>query len=230
MIRWDSVRRSMEKNLALKILALVLSLALWFHISRTGREYFSLTVPVTVVKLPPHLELARSLPDRVTLTLEGPPGFGRQIHAESLSVILDGHSFSPGQRTLRLDNSVLSLPTGVSVVRFTPDKVSLDLMPLSRKSVRILPLFIGETQHRITPLRVRITPDHALIEGDRNELASIHFLKTRPIELSRLTGKQTQTFGIGVAIPESTRIRLLSPSTVTVEITHSGPLRPVKKR
>ncbi|EQD25130.1 MAG: hypothetical protein D084_Lepto4C00245G0003 [Leptospirillum sp. Group IV 'UBA BS'] len=230
MIRWDSFRRPLEKNLPLKVLALVLSLALWFHISRTGREYFSLTVPVTVVKLPPHLELARTLPDRVTLTLEGPPGFGRQIHAESLSVILDGHSFSPGVRTLRIDSSTLTLPTGVSVVRFTPEKISLDLLPLSRKSVRILPLFIGETQHRITPLRVRITPDHALIEGDRNELASIHFLKTRAIELSRLTGIKTQSFSVSIAIPDSTRIRLLSSPKVVVEITHSASINPSKKR
>ncbi|MCL5286118.1 MAG: hypothetical protein M1313_10345 [Nitrospirae bacterium] len=230
MIRWDSFRRSLERNLPLKILALILALTLWFHISRTGREYFSLTVPVTVVKLPPHLELLKSLPDRVTLTLEGPPGFGRQIHAESLSIILDGHSLGPGLRTLRLDNSTLSLPTGVSVVRFAPEKVSIDLMPLTRKMVRILPLFIGETRHRIAPLRVRMIPDQALIEGDRNELASIHFLKTRPIELSLLSGNHPQTFNVAVAIPDNARIRLLSPLTVSVEITHTGSLAPIKRR
>ena len=230
MIRWDSLRRSLERNLPLKLLALILSLALWFHISRTGREYFSLTVPVTVVKLPPHLELLKSLPDRVTLTLEGPPGFGRQIHAESLSIILDGHSLGPGLTSLRLDNSTLSLPTGVSVVRFAPEKVSINLMPLSRKMVRILPLFIGETRHRIAPLRVRMIPDQALIEGDRTNLASIHFLKTRPIELSLLSGNRAQTFNVAVAIPDNARIRLLSPLTVSVEITSTGSLAPAKGR
>ncbi len=230
MIRWDSFRRSLERNLPLKILALVLSLALWFHISRTGREYFSLTVPVTVVKLPPHLELLKSLPDRVTLTLEGPPGFGGQIHPENLSIILDGRSLGPGLRTLRLDRATLSLPTGVSVVRFVPEKVSLELMPLSRKMIRILPLFIGETRHRIAPLRVRLIPDHALIEGDKAELASIHFLKTRPIELSLLSGNHPQTFSVPIAIPDNAHIRLLTPLSVSIEITHTGPLAPTKER
>ncbi len=76
MTRWEEIKRSIEKNLFLKFLALILALALWFHISRKGQEYFSLTIPVTVAHLPKNLELKSSTPDQVTLTLEGPPGLG----------------------------------------------------------------------------------------------------------------------------------------------------------
>jgi YbbR domain-containing protein len=218
MTRWEEIRRSLGKNLVLKFLALLLALALWFHISRKGQEYFSLTIPVTVAHLPEHLELKTSIPDQVTLTLEGPPGLGSRIRTDNLSILLDGRSFKAGRQVIHLKRSMITLPTAVSIVRFTPRDVSLVLMTLFRKNVPILPQFIGQEHDRITPLRIRISPDQARIEGDSAALEKISFLKTRPIELSRLTGNTRQTFTILLMPPKSPRVRLLSPPSVSVTI------------
>jgi YbbR domain-containing protein len=223
MTRWDEIKRAVGKNLVLKFLALILALALWFHISRKGQEYFSLTLPVTVAHLPSHLELKSSTPDQVTLTLEGPPGLGSRIRTDNLSILLDGQSFKPGRQSIHLKRSMITLPTAVSIVRFTPRTVSLVLMPLFRKTVPILPQFIGQEHGRITPLKVRITPNQATIEGDTTSLAGIRFLKTRPIELSQLTGNTQQTFNIPLMPPNFSHVRLLSPLSVVVTVD------PVKK-
>lgn len=230
MTRSDFFQRSLGKNLPLKGLALVLALTLWFHISRTGREYFSLTVPVNVVNLPSRLALKRSSPDHATLTLEGPPGFGQRLHTENLSIMLDGRSFTQGHRTVLLTNKSLALPTGVSVIRISPRIVVLNLLPLTQKTVRILPQLIGETRHRIASLRVRLVPEVATIEGDTKGLAAIHFLKTTPIELSQLAGGKTQSFNISIAIPDSSHIRLITPQTVRVEISQADHFRSIDKR
>jgi YbbR domain-containing protein len=225
MTRWEEIKRSIEKNLFLKFLALILALALWFHISRKGQEYFSLTIPVTVAHLPKNLELKSSTPDQVTLTLEGPPGLGSRIRTDNLSILLDGRSFNPGRQIIHLTRSMITLPTAVSIVRFTPRTISLVLMPLLRKSVPILPQFIGQEHGRITPLRIRISPERAVIEGDTTTLAKIRFLKTRPIELSDLNGGIHQTFNIPLLPPNSTQVRLISPLSVEVTV---DPIKPTR--
>lgn len=226
MSQWDGIRRSAGKNLLLKLLALVLALTLWFHISRTGKEYFSLTIPVTVTNLPDRLELKNSLPDQVTLTLSGPPGLGNRIHPNNLSILLDGRSLRSGRQTIPIKRSMINLPSAVSIVRIAPRTVSLTLMPLFRKTVPILPQFIGGD--RITPLRIRISPDHALVEGDSMALSVLHSVKTRPIELSRLTGDRQQKFEITLAAPTISQARILSPLSVIVTVNpvkHSGKIR-----
>lgn len=218
MTQWETIARSLGKNLALKFLALGLSLALWFHISRKGQEYFSLSIPVTVTHLPDRLELKSARPDRVTLTLEGPPGIGSRIHPETVSILLDGRAYHPGRQVIVLTRSMLTLPPEASVVRMTPRAIDLTLLPLAQKTVPILPEFEGQEKDRITPLRIRITPERATIEGDTSDLASIHSLRTEPIDLSTLSGDSPQTFEISLAQPAASQVRILAPRSVSVTI------------
>ncbi|MGC8529611.1 MAG: CdaR family protein [Leptospirillia bacterium] len=220
--RWEALSRSLMGNLPIKILALVLSLFLWYHISRTGNEYLTLTLPVTVTNLPPHLELNRATPDHVTVTLKGPPGMGSQIRPERLTILLDGHNFRPGRTNLLLESGNVALPSGIRVIHFSPSSLSLRILPLGRREIPIVPQFIGETRDRIAPIRIHVVPRQALVEGDRTLLSTISFIKTQPIELKRLSDSKLQTLSISLASPDPTRVRILSPRKVTIEIERSS--------
>ncbi len=214
-----------SKNLSLKALALGLALFLWYHISRTGSELLTLTLPVTVANLPAHLEVGRTTPDHVTITLKGPPGMSRRIHPERLFVLLDGRGFRPGRRFLRLDEKNVTLPSGISVIRFSPSNLSLRILTLGRREIPVVPQFIGETRNRITPLSLRVNPRTAEVEGDRTLLSRLAFIKTEPIELSRLGDRSIEKMTVGLVSPDPSHFRILSPKTVTVEIS-----RPVRSR
>ncbi len=220
--RWEGITRNLSRNLPIKLLALVLSLFLWYHISRTGNEYLTLTLPVTVTDLPPHLELNRATPDHVTVTLKGPPGMGSQIRPERLTVLLDGRSFRPGRVNLPLDPGSVALPSGIRVIRFSPPSLSLSILPLGRREVPIVPQFIGEGRDQISPIRIHVGPRMALVEGDRLLLSTLSFIKTQPIELRTLNDKNTQTISVQLVSPDPSRIRILSPRRATIKIVRSS--------
>ena len=220
--RWEGLSRSLMRNLPIKILALVLSLSLWYHISRTGNEYLTLTLPVTVSNLPPHLELNRATPDHVTVTLKGPHGMGSLIRPERLTILLDGRTFRPGRTNLPLETGNVALPSGIRVIHFSPPSLSLSILPLGRREIPIVPQFIGETRDRIAPIRIHVVPRQALVEGDRTLLSTISFIKTQPIELKTLSDKSAQTLSLSLVSPDPVRIRILSPRKVTIEIARSS--------
>ncbi|MDA8110923.1 MAG: hypothetical protein M0T83_00535 [Nitrospiraceae bacterium] len=220
--RWEGLTRNLLRNLPIKILALVLSLFLWYHISRTGNEYLTLTLPVTVTDLPPHLELNRATPDHVTVTLKGPPGMGSQIRPERLTILLDGRDFRPGRVNLSLEPASVSLPSGIRVIRFSPPSLSLRILPLGRREIPIVPQFIGETRDQIAPIRIHVAPRLALVEGDRVLLSTLSFIKTQPIELKTLNDKNAQTITVTLVSPDPSRIRILSPKNATIKIVRSA--------
>ncbi|MGC8501180.1 MAG: CdaR family protein [Leptospirillia bacterium] len=221
--QWEGLVKIFSRNLSLKLLALGLSLFLWYHISRTGSELLTLTLPVTVTNLPAHLEVNQTTPDHVTITLKGPPGMGQRIHPERLFVLLDATGFHPGRRFLRLDGKNVTLPPGISVMRFSPSTLSLRILSLSRREIPVVPQFIGETRNPITPLSLRVSPRKAEVEGDRALLSRIAFIKTEPIELSSLGDRNIEKLTVGLVSPDPSHFRILSPKTVTVEIS-----RPVR--
>jgi YbbR domain-containing protein len=215
----ERIRRSFTRHLFLKIFALFLAILLWFQVSRKGQEYLSFQVPVTVSHLPPQLELTRTSPQQVTITLSGPPGLSREVPPGSLNILLDGSLMHEGSTVVHLLPSMVSGPPGVHVDTISPRTVRLALEATIQKRVPLYPQFVGSIRGPFPSFRVTLSPDSALVEGGSRSLSRLKGLRIAPIDLSLLTNDKKQVLSVPLTLPVNAQFRIVNPRIVTVTIT-----------
>ncbi|MCL4461815.1 MAG: hypothetical protein M1297_08940 [Nitrospirae bacterium] len=215
----ERIRRSFTRHLFLKAFALFLAVLLWFQVSRKGQEYLSFQVPVTVSRLPSRLELTRTAPQQVTITLSGPPGLSREIPPGSLNILLDGSRMREGSSLVRLLPSMVSGPPGIHVNTISPRTIQLTLEATVQKRIPLYPQYVGSIRGPFPSFRVTLSPDSALVEGGTRSLSHLKALRIAPIDLSLLTNEPKQVLSVPLNSPANAQFRILSPRFVTVTIT-----------
>ncbi len=214
----ERIRRSFTRHLFLKTFALFLAVLLWFQVSRNGQEYLSFQVPVTVSRLPPQLELTKTSPQQVTITLSGPPGLSREIPPGSLNILLDGSLMHEGSSLVHLLPPMVSRPPGIHVDTISPRTVRLVLEATVQKRVPLYPQYVGSIRGPFPSFRVTLSPDSALVEGGSRSLSRLKGLRIAPIDLSLLTNEPKQVLSVPLNLPANAQFRILTPRIVTVTI------------
>jgi len=178
---WNLLR----KNLAWKILSLLIAVMLWYIIVRDPDLATSVTVPVLFRGMPHELEISSDLPDRVQLEVRGP---SKQLAPESLAtaaVILDlGSVHEPGERTYTITPENVSLPNGVQLARAIPSQVRLNFEHRLARDVPVRIRISKEPPPGYQVVRQEAVPDKLRIVGPETNVRQVSVVETDAIDLS----------------------------------------------
>ena len=116
-------------NWWLKLLSLGLAYALWVAVGQAPRVDVGISVPLELRNLSSSVRVTGEMTTRVYLILRGPESILRTLPSEQVGVVLDLQGFSAGNHTIPLTPANVEAPSGIEVVRITPEEVLLELTP-----------------------------------------------------------------------------------------------------
>jgi len=229
-----TLRNLFLRNWELKLLSLVLAFFLWVSLipeEKTLSEK-TLTIPLETHNLPPDMELVEKPDPTVDVTVRAPNRLINEVSAANVFVKLNLSAASLYQQEYPLNETMISLPPGASVVRISPTKVRLKLERTREAMLDIVPTVIGQAKEGYGVSKIEITPSRVPVKGPESKVREKDKISTSPINISELTS--SAEFEADLILPKP-ELRLASPRTrVRVkifieEIRPSGKPEPKKK-
>jgi len=211
--------REIFKNLEMKIVALILALMLWFHVT-TERDYTEqLSLPVHYLNTPRGLVLLEEGPSRVIAAITGKGKELVKLHFLGRPYVsLDLRQARVGRNALSLSSENIVLPPRSLAQAsgfLSPREVEVEFDSLVSKKVGVVARMASEPRgdlvlagfFKVSPAQVRLT-------GPRSLVRPVKFLETEPVDLPEKEG--TLRRNVRVVLPTERHLSC-DPQTVWVE-------------
>jgi YbbR domain-containing protein len=219
-VAWGWLREFFLEDWTLKLLAMLITLVLWFGV--TGQR-----APATVrlrgvtleFYLPENIEISNDPIDEVDVTLEGSQGKLAEINARNLVARADVTQLKPGDRVARLtrQNVLMDLPVGVRIVEVAPRSVTLRLEPVVVREVEVEARFEGELPAGYVRGGVQVSPARVRVRGPESHVAAIERAHTETVSLEGQRESLTLP-QLAIDIPDRKVVPLDPSVAVRVEI------------
>lgn len=234
-LRWTRLRRWLEPryvttrtlhNLPQKLLAVVISVALWLVATAERRANVEqgYDVPVTVRDTTGGRGTRATSalnPATVRVTLSGRPERLRQLNAKNIEATVDVTGVPEGSFTRPVQ---ISAPTGTTLTRQDPDKVQGFV---DTQLTRTLPVTLGVATPPETSLpRYTVSPAEASVSGPGRVVGTVRQVVTSPWVIPAGTERELPLIALD-AQGQPVQGLMMQPSTVTVRRLDTGDL-PVK--
>ena len=216
--RW--LRALLFEDWTLKVLALVITLGLWYAVTtqRAPAQMRLRAVQLDFI-LPEGVDVGNDPVDEVDITLEGSQGKLAELNARNLVARADLTELSTGDRVLRLTerNVLMDLPEGVRIVNINPRSLTLHLEPLVERDVPVEARFEGAPPEGFRAGAVQVAPASVRVRGPESHVAAVERAFTETISLAghRETLVLPQ---VAVDIPDHKVVPVESSVSVRVEI------------
>lgn len=210
------MKKLLFENLGLKIAAILLSIVLWFFVTSRGQSEMSIDVPLEFKNLPPGLELVNHVTKTVNLSIKGQERFIKNVSASNVRVSLNLSKAKKGEGTFYINREDIKLPRAITVTNITPPSVRLSVEETASKSVKVVPIIVGDPQRGFYLKSVEVYPQTIVIEGVRSEVAKVATLKTEPLDITGFNETVAQDLRVDIT---GRNIRTTIPDVrVSVEI------------
>lgn len=182
--RW--LRRIFVEDWSLKLLALAITLGIWFVVTgqRTPikRQFRGVQLNFNV---PTGIEIGNNPAEEVAITLSGPRSDLERINARDLVANVDVTDRKPGQRVIQLTpgHTQIDLPNGVRLEAIEPTSVSLKLEPLAARELQVEPRIEGTLPNEFELGQVIVTPDRVKVSGPASHVFAQQKVPTETISI-----------------------------------------------
>ncbi|GGL01417.1 CdaR family protein [Deinococcus radiotolerans] len=228
--RWLSPRYAWARathNLLLKLLALAVSVTLWFVATADRRANVEqgFDVPVSVRDTTGNGEEKRATgnlnPSSVRVILSGRPERLRDLQPDSIEAVVDVTDAPEGSFTRTV---TVTPPGGTTLQRVTPTRVQGFV---DTQVVRTLPVTLSVTSPAESSLpRYQVTPTEATVTGAGQVVLNVARIVTSPAPLGANSEREVPLVALDAAGRPVTAVTM-RPSTVTVRRLDTGEV-PVK--
>ncbi len=215
--RW--LRKIFVEDWSLKLLALAITLALWFAVAGQNKPVTVRTsVQLNLIR-PQTLDISNDPPKTMDVILTGSRDHLNQLSTPNLVATVDISDQRPGERVVRLsrDRVVMELPEGVKIESFQPSTISIRLEPRVERAPEV------EVKIDGTPAEgYELYGIHPLQKTVRviGPVSRVDALKKAPTETISIDGKN-ESFTlrqVAIDIPDQ-KIDLIDPLVdVTIDI------------
>ncbi len=184
--RW---RQALTRNLALKILSLLIAFGLWTFVNFGERDTEeSLKVPLELRNIPAHLMLTSPRVDFVDVRVSGPRTLLGRIDRNRLTMALDLNGIRPGNPAVfRIETEMLNLPRGVRALRINPAQVTLELERVGHKSVPVHVRLVGKLPADLQLADTKVSPDTVQVTGPASDVEDVQRANTEALDISDAT-------------------------------------------
>ncbi|HKC64661.1 MAG TPA: CdaR family protein [Pyrinomonadaceae bacterium] len=186
--RW--LREIFVEDLGLKILALLISLALWWGVTgqRTPTTIRVPRVPLNF-RLPNDMEISNDPRADVEVALTGNKRALDTINVRDLTLNVDVSDLKPGEHNVQLtiDRVTMGLPDGVRFGDIQPNNVLLKLEPRVEREIQVEVRHTGSPAEGYELLGLTATPDKVKVRGPASHVDA---LVRVPTEIVSLDGRK----------------------------------------
>jgi YbbR domain-containing protein len=192
------MKKFLIENLGLKIAAILLSIVLWFFVTSRGQSEISIDVPLELKNMPQGLELVNHTTKTVNLNIRGQERFIKNVSASNVRVSLDLSKAKRGEGTYYINREDIKLPRSITVTSISPPSVRVTTEETASKTVKVVPVIVGEPQKGFYLKSAEVFPETIVIEGVRSEIAKVSALKTEPLDITGFNETVTQDLRIDI--------------------------------
>jgi YbbR domain-containing protein len=180
------LREIFLEDLSLKLLALAITLGLWYGV--TGQRAPT-TKRLSGVHLsfqqPKDMEISYDATTQVDVTLTGAKREIDRLNARDLVATVDLTGYKTGARSVKLtsNNVKINLPEGVRVDDIDPNTVPLRLEPRIEREIEVEAKLEGTLPEGYEMRRVNISPSKIRVRGPASHVNALQKALTEPIML-----------------------------------------------
>ncbi|MFW5967794.1 MAG: YbbR-like domain-containing protein [Persicimonas sp.] len=178
------IRRIFLENLHLKVIAALLTLALYLWVSVDREVERTHQAPVEI-EAPEGMVVTNSPPETVGVTVRGKWTDISRLESSQLDpmrVRID--STMDRQGRIPLNPEMVDLPPGLRAVDVEPNSIRYQIEERHQTTVNIEPTIVGRPANGYTVEEVEVDPDTIEISGPRHSLDEINTVPTESIDVS----------------------------------------------
>lgn len=210
---------SLRHNWSIKVLSLAIAVTMWLFVVGQEKSEVSVRVPIEMLNLPPNTLALEDSVSEVDARLYGPRSLIRRVAAERVSKSVDLTGLGVGSHVFQVLPDDLRLPPGVKVLRISPDTFTITLAQRQVREVPVRPVFKGQPAPGLEVVEVKFKPEKVVLTGSKEDLASLDWVWSTPIEV----GDHAETFTQPIPLrpPRGRSVRLSHNEVeATVVIQH----------
>ncbi len=211
----EFARGAVGRNLGLKGLALAISVALWWFVAGESSVQYGFSVPIELRRVPAGMAITNTVDRRVDVRVAGPATLIGTIPRNEITAVVDLSRARPGRTVHPLTEQSIAVPSGVRVVRITPDSVEVALARLERRRLPVSARIAGSPRIRSRIARITVDPPELEVEGLPDDFANLKSLSTE--ELSPETPEGVFSARARVDLTEG-HAKIVGNSTVRVTV------------
>ncbi|MDQ3634818.1 MAG: CdaR family protein [Aridibacter sp.] len=209
-------RRIFLDDWMMKLIALIITLALWLGV--TGLQDTT-TTRLRNVTLNPlisnELEITNSPVQEVDLVVKGDKRKVDQLNPRDLVVSLDLTDIQSGDRTIQItpQNVTVDLPSGVKIDEIQPDKIAIKLENVIQRRVPVSPETEGSIASGYEIYSSTVMPAEIIVRGPKSSVESLDYVSTEKVPLKdRKEGFTVQQIPINITNPKITVVNTAAVS------------------
>ena len=204
----------LERNLWLKIAAVVLAIIMWFLVITRGHATISLEVPVNFKTTSAGLTVSKNAQHSVTVTASGHERFMRNLSPSEIRInpVIEG--LDKGTHMIRINLSDIDLPTPLKVVSVTPSTLSVTIEGMIRKTVPVKAVIVGAPAKGYVARSVEVLPGEVTVQGIRSVVRPLKHINTEPVDITAAS----ETLVEEVALNPGSDVQSISKQTVSVKV------------
>ena len=210
----ERVRRLVTENAPYKALALLIALAIWFHVRDQRVEgTFTLTLDVQPAG---DLVVVSDGPPQVSVTVSGTHGALDRIARDGLVYAVKLPHPDAGLNPVHLKAEEIAVGSGAEVVRVAPSTLDVRLEPRATRKVAVRARVVMDESADWHVKRAVVTPDKVRISGPASLVSSLDEVWTAPIAADPKDGAPL-TASVAVSLPHA-QLKLEDAGPVSVRV------------
>ncbi|MBV9217702.1 MAG: hypothetical protein JO053_16160 [Acidobacteria bacterium] len=213
------LRKVFFEDWGLKLVALVITLALWLGVTGLSTPATKrLTVPL-VPNISNNAEITNALIQEVDIVVSGDRTRVNQLTRGDLTASLDLTDVQPGERTISIgpDNVYVNLPQGIKLVEVAPSRIAVNIEAVLEKDLSVEPQTKGQPAPGYEVYSMTAAPSKIRVRGPASLFGTLDYVQTDPIDVA---GKKEDFTArqVGVSTSDKKASVLNTVVDVTVKI------------
>jgi YbbR domain-containing protein len=158
----------------------------WGLITTRQGQITTVTVPVRLHGIPEGMILLHTIPEELNVQLKSLSILTPTPARLDIAAEVDASTAREGQSTIRILNSDIALPSGMTITSISPPSVRISTERKLRKSVPVTVSLKGRLPRHLVEWHVVCEPSMVDIEGPASKISLVNHLITDDIDASQL--------------------------------------------
>ncbi|MBK8465687.1 MAG: YbbR-like domain-containing protein [Chloracidobacterium sp.] len=185
------IRKVFLEDWGLKLIALVITLALWFGVTGLSTPTTKrFTIPLNL-NISSSAQIVNAPLQEVEIEVNGDKRKVEQINRTELAASLDLTDVEPGDRVILLspESVFVPLPQGVKLVEVAPSRIAVNLEAVEEKDLEVKTITTGEPAPGYEVYSTTVLPPNVKVRGPASIVRILEYVQTDKINL---TGKKDE--------------------------------------
>jgi YbbR domain-containing protein len=187
------LRKVFLEDWALKLIALFITLALWYGVAVSSKKGTATTTAQLAFRVPNDVVLISAGVQEVAIRVAGDDQKIDQLLASDIRVTADLTQVGTGDQILELtpQNVSVALPTGIKLEDIQPSRIAVKLEAVEEKDVPVKVATVGDPAPGYEIYSTVVIPAKVRVSGPESFMATLESLPTGAVDIAKTKSNVT---------------------------------------